>query len=357
LSWKKNKIHIYETKGDSDTTKWVRKWTLQEHTKQVMDIDWAPESNLILSASQDRNAYVWTLIDTKNEKGESVQEWKPTLVILRFNRAATCCKWSKNENKFAVGSGAKVIAVCHFDTENNWWISKMIKKNKPHTSTVLSIDWHPQSNLWLASGCCDFKARTFSTWIKGVDPKDQKSEFSSQKGDWSVKGWVHDIKWSPSGDSVAFVGHDSTLYISSHEDKEPTHSVPTQFNTFKKLLWLSEHSIVTVGHDFTPICFSNKTSDSIWQCFGKAEPDNTSQTSSQSTSQTPKRGGLNQPEQQSQTGTSINTKHKNTITGLNAWRKSEQGNVTEFVTCALDGKILFWKVSDLEKTLNGFKTL
>jgi len=70
-----------------------------------------------------------------------------------------------------------------------------------------------------------------------------------------------------------------------------------------------------------------------------------------------KRGGLNQPEQQSQTGTSINTKHKNTITGLNAWRKSEQGNVTEFVTCALDGKILFWKVSDLEKTLNGFKTL
>jgi len=124
----KNKIHIYETKGDSDTTKWVRKWTLQEHTKQVMDIDWAPESNLILSASQDRNAYVWTLIDTKNEKGESVQEWKPTLVILRFNRAATCCKWSKNENKFAVGSGAKVIAVCHFDTENNWWISKMIKK-------------------------------------------------------------------------------------------------------------------------------------------------------------------------------------------------------------------------------------
>lgn len=34
---------------------------------------------------QDRNAYVWTFNGSK---------WKPTLVILRINRAATCVKWS-----------------------------------------------------------------------------------------------------------------------------------------------------------------------------------------------------------------------------------------------------------------------
>lgn len=34
---------------------------------------------------QDRNAYVWTFSDGK---------WKPTLVILRINRAATFVKWS-----------------------------------------------------------------------------------------------------------------------------------------------------------------------------------------------------------------------------------------------------------------------
>ena len=38
-----------------------------------------------VSFLQDRNAYVWT---------ESNGEWKPTLVILRINRAATCVKWS-----------------------------------------------------------------------------------------------------------------------------------------------------------------------------------------------------------------------------------------------------------------------
>ena len=35
---------------------------------------------------QDRNAYVWT-----QEKGG---DWKPHLVILRINRAATCVCWS-----------------------------------------------------------------------------------------------------------------------------------------------------------------------------------------------------------------------------------------------------------------------
>ena len=34
---------------------------------------------------QDRNAYVWTYVGSK---------WKPSLVILRINRAATIVKWS-----------------------------------------------------------------------------------------------------------------------------------------------------------------------------------------------------------------------------------------------------------------------
>jgi len=35
-------------------------------------------------------------------------------------------------------------------------------------------------------------------------------------------------------------------------------------------------------------------------------------------------------------------------------KKTDDGNVTEFVSSALDGKILFWKVADLEKSLSGF---
>ena len=34
-----------------------------------------------------------------------------TLVLLRINRAATCVRWSPQEDKFAVGSGARIISV------------------------------------------------------------------------------------------------------------------------------------------------------------------------------------------------------------------------------------------------------
>ena len=39
------------------------------------------------------------------------------------------------ETKFAVGSGARLIAVCYFEVDNDWWVSKHIKK--PIRSTVL----------------------------------------------------------------------------------------------------------------------------------------------------------------------------------------------------------------------------
>lgn len=74
-------------------------------------VDWAPESNRIVTCGADRNAYVWTL-----KEGT----WKPTLVILRINRAARCVKWSPRENKFAVGSGSRLISICYFEQENDW---------------------------------------------------------------------------------------------------------------------------------------------------------------------------------------------------------------------------------------------
>lgn len=70
----------------------------------ITAIDWAPKSNRIVTSSQDRNAYVWQE-QPDPETGNLV--WKPTLVLLRINRAATDVKWSPHEDKFAVSSGAR----------------------------------------------------------------------------------------------------------------------------------------------------------------------------------------------------------------------------------------------------------
>lgn len=118
---------------------------LEDHDKLVTSIDWAPNTNRIVTCSQDRNAYVWT---------QTNGVWKPTLVLLRINRAATYVKWSPNEQKFAVGSGARTIAICYFEEDNDWWVSKHLKK--PIRSTVLNVDWHPNSVL-LGAGSADGK--------------------------------------------------------------------------------------------------------------------------------------------------------------------------------------------------------
>jgi len=97
----------------------VLKHQFKEHFMTVTGIDWNHENNLIATSGQDRNAYVW-----KNERNE----WKPTLVILRIGRSATCIKWSPNGKKFAVGSGSKQIPVCHYEPTQDMWVAKMIKK-------------------------------------------------------------------------------------------------------------------------------------------------------------------------------------------------------------------------------------
>ena len=102
-------------------------------------IDWAPESNRIVTCASDRNAYVWTLKDGV---------WKPTLVLVRINRAATCVKWSPMENKFALGSGARLISVCYFEEENDWW-------------AVPDQNWSiPVLYAWDLNWCLAWKAKT-----------------------------------------------------------------------------------------------------------------------------------------------------------------------------------------------------
>ncbi|CAK6450384.1 unnamed protein product [Pipistrellus nathusii] len=107
LSPNNHEVHIYKKNG----SQWVKAHELKKHNGHITGIDWAPKSNRIVTCGADRNAYGW------NQK-DGV--WKPTLVILRINRATTFVKWSPLENKFAVGSGARLISVCYFESENDW---------------------------------------------------------------------------------------------------------------------------------------------------------------------------------------------------------------------------------------------
>nr|XP_007146393.1 hypothetical protein PHAVU_006G036500g [Phaseolus vulgaris]ESW18387.1 hypothetical protein PHAVU_006G036500g [Phaseolus vulgaris] len=196
-----NEVHIYRLVED----KWEKVHVLQKHDQVISGIDWSARSNKIVTSSHDRNSYVWNLEES---------EWVPTLVILKLNRAALCVQWSPKENKFAVGSGDKTICICYYEQDNNRWVSKLIRKR--HDSSVTSVSWHPD-NILLATTSTDGKCRVFSTFIKGIDARDSNPQ-DSKFGELIVQldlssSWTFGVKWSPSGNTLAYVGHNSVIYF------------------------------------------------------------------------------------------------------------------------------------------------
>lgn len=255
LSPNTDEVLIYATnKQPGDSSKWERKYVLQEHGGQVSGIDWSEATNDIVSSGHDRNAYVWKF--DADKANDLTKAWKPTLVILRINRAATCVKWSPAGNKFAVGSGAKCVPVCHFEASNDWWISKMIKK---HRSTVLSLDWCV-NNKFIVTGSSDMRCRVFSAYMAGIDPAEDdgfgevwpnQHEFGEVLAEFDARSWVHSVSWSPGGFRLAYSAHGSTLhFVQLLAGSEPvSQTILLNGLPYSDVKFVSDNALVASGFD------------------------------------------------------------------------------------------------------------
>jgi len=354
VSLNSNDAEIFSRHGNE----WKSTESLSEHDKMITSIDWAPHSNRIVTASQDRNAYVWQQTEDP-QTGKVI--WKPTLVVLRFNRAATYVRWSPMEDKFAVASGARAIAICSFDEENDWWNSKLLKK--PIRSTVLCVDWHP-NNVLLAAGSADTKARVLSAYIKELDSKPaptvwgEKLPFNTICGEYSspAGGWVHAVGFSPSGDLLAFASHDSSINV-----VYPLGGViNVRMSTLPlvTLTWTSEDTIVAAGHDCQPLVFSG--SEQGWRAIGSLDDSSAPKSSSSPRSGfgSPTVGrldsaafrtfrnadsrGVSGPTSSSASASSeLHTVHQNTINSVRPF-ESSGGRVSRVSTSGVDGKLVIW---------------
>lgn len=331
---RENNVELYTRTGG--------KFTLQDelkgHDKTVTSVDIAPRSGMIVTCSQDRNAYVWE---------PSPSGWKPTLVLLRINRAATFVRWSPSEKKFALGSGARVIAVCYFEEENDWWVSKHLKK--PIRSTITTVAWHPNSVL-LAAGSTDSHARVFSGFIKGVDERPvasvwgERLPFNTVCGEFlnDSAGWIHGVSFSPSGDALAFAAHDSSITVvyPNGADQPPKAmiSITTPLLPFTSLIWNGEAEIIAAGYDCEAYRF--RGSESGWQMTGSVEAKTRPGGAAREES------ALNMFRQmdlkgKTQDDTKLSTTHQNTISTIRVFEGDAAG-VRKFSTSGVDGRVVIW---------------
>ena len=331
-------VWIYELQGG----KWTKVHTLSEHTQVVTGIAWAPGSNSIVTAAQDRNAYVWELRDGT---------WEPTLVILRINRAATAVAWTADERKFAVSSGAKCIAVCYYDPEQNWWVSKHIKKGI--RSTVLCLDWHPENTL-IAAGTADFKARVYAAAIRKYDQKPSPGPWGD-KFSWGNcmaefdfgNSWVHDIKFSPSGLKLGWTTHDSAVHIAEASGNVST--VRSRDLPGTACLFLSDNTLVVGGHNCNLAVYTGADGGQ-WEyqtnldlAKGKEKKKKTGTSAAFAKFQAADSLG----QSSDKNDTDLKTAHQNTIKSLCPLEVSGT-LVAKFSSAGLDGKVITWELPALE---------
>lgn len=339
LSKSDDAVYMFDTNGSDDIKTWKQTQVVTEHGGWVSGIDWCAKTNQIVTCGHDRNAYVW-----KYEDGE----WKPTLVILRINRAATCVKWSPNGDKFAVGSGAKCVPICHFEAKQNWWISKMVKK---HKSSVLDLDWSPNQK-YIVTGASDFKCRVFSAFIEGIDSPDsdalsevfgpKTTEFGECLAEFDMaKAWVQGVSWSPSGNTIAYTGHGSTLTFVDLTNGKTEQTIYLKTLPAWNCFFMDDDNLVTLGFDHNPTVWNKsgewKEGRKLDECKAeekKAVGGAASRARNMfqvADSQGKKKAGHTaEPE--------IMTIHKNNVLSYNI------RGPNAFSTCGVDGKILQWKL-------------
>lgn len=347
LSPNNNEVHIYQKEG----TKWTLSQTLNQHDLRITSIDWAPNSNRIVTCSADRNAYVWSLVDNN---------WKPTLVLLRINRAATCVRWSPKEDKFAVGSGAKLVSVCYFEEANDWWVSKHIKK--PIRSTVTSIDWHP-NNILLACGSTDFRARIFSAFIKEVDKKEGEptpwngksatgtlvAEFYNGGG-----GWVHDVSFSPDGNRLAWVSHDSSISVADANRGMAVSTVRTRFLPYLTCVWSASDLIVAAGHDCCPMLFRYDLNRAELQYVDKVDKSLKKEVDGFSAMRKFRDMDKRAIVEKSSSDTQLDSIHQNTISEIRVYSGSKSV-ADKISTVGVDGQMVLWDLKSLEGSLKSLR--
>jgi actin related protein 2/3 complex subunit 1A/1B len=344
LSPNSHLVWIYDTPKEDPST-WTLAHTLSEHFMTVTGIDWNHETNMIVTSGQDRNAYVWTFADG---------QWKPTLVILRIGRSATCAKWSPNGKKFAVGSGSKQIPVCHYEASQDMWVAKMIKKGPK--STVMSVDWSPDGCFVIAGGS-DFKCRIFSGYIDEVDSdctinSTMAANFGEDKcktfGNILIefdqsRGWVETARFSPSGLRFAFAGHDSTVHFGDlSTGKSEVQTILRRDLPLRSIAFLDDNLAVGAGYDNVPIVYELKGSS--WEEVG---PLDTGKAAEKLKSK--KKGAFSSAKSrfaaadklggEGETDVALPFRHQNMINDIIVYAKGK------FTTSSVDGRVLHWDMS------------
>jgi len=185
------------------------------------------------------------------------------------------------------------------------------------------------------------QGRVFGAHIKGVDKSTPKTPFGDKYpfGEPLVEiecgGWVQSVKWSPSGNLLAFAGHDSSFNVADVSSGQARTSV-VKFEDLplQDIIFVNEGSVVGVGHDCTPVLFSNQGG---WKLAKKIDTGGSAPTGAatkQNSAMDMFKNKVDRAESSSET--KLTTKHQNAINCVQKYKNEG------YSTSGLDGQLIVW---------------
>lgn len=250
-----------------------------------------------------------------------------------------------------------MISVCYFESENDWWVSKHIKK--PIRSTITSLDWHP-NNVLLVAGSADYKVRIFSAYIRDIEKTPEATPWGAKMtlGQLMAEfpnsaaggGWVHSVSFSPDGNKVCWVAHDSTINVADATKDGSVIKLRTEFLPFLDCTWISNRTIVAAGHSCIPVLFTLNNG----QLAFAAKVDNSQKKEASGLSAMKKFQSLDKQARIEISDTSLDSIHQNAITCLCIYQGSKS-NTSKISTSGLDGQLVIWDLVSLEKAVQGLR--
>jgi len=170
-----------------------------------------------------------------------------------------------------------------------------------------------------------------------LTPFGSKLPFGEPVAEVDTDGWVQSIKWSPSGNQLAWASHDSTVTVADASSGQLRPSV-IRYNDLplRDLIFINEGAVVGAGHDCTPMLFANQGG---WKLVKKLDQGGGATGPAPAASGAASARNLFQAKDtrgEDKTETKLTTKHQNCITCV---QKYGSGG---YSTTGMDGNIVIW---------------
>jgi len=224
---------------------------------------------------------------------------------------------------------------------NDFGLQKFLKK-KPK-STISAIAWHPNNQL-VAVASYDYLVRLYSAFVKATDAQPQTSAWGKITNSGELlhefqteTGWTHDVAFSPSGDNLAWVSHNSIIFAVSSSNPTRITMEITNYLPFRCIIFVSESTFIVGGHEFSPLIYNYDERRGTIEFVEKLD-----QQEGSAGKQTIGRL-FDQPSMQTSTPEPLST-HQSMITQFVPYQ-IENGNLSKISSADLFGQVVIWNLT------------